>query len=338
MFISRFAFACLVLLTAAAARAELTVATYDSIFEQGLAKRIAAAFEKKCGCKVRIFSAGDAGRLVARMQLDAERGKHSFQIAFGLDAFAFERARPWVEPFKGRKIARLERTLPEVRLGDGFVPFDYGVLAWMADTEALAKDKVAVPARFSDLLNPRYSRRLLLPDPRTSSPGLGFLMSTRELGDFAGFWPAFRPQILTMPSGWSGAYSLFLKGEAPLVLSYTTSQAYHAEHGDRSGRYRAIMFEDGNPVHVEGAVVVRGSVGDAILRKQAFDFVEFLLSDEVQRMIPQGNWMLPAVRGTKLPPSFEKLPRPVRLLKVEADADGVRRALDEWNRLMSGGR
>jgi hypothetical protein len=34
-------------------------------------------------------------------------------------------------------------------------------------------------------------------------------------------------QTVTVTKGWSEAYGLFLKGESDLVLSYTTSPAYH---------------------------------------------------------------------------------------------------------------
>jgi thiamine transport system substrate-binding protein len=34
-------------------------------------------------------------------------------------------------------------------------------------------------------------------------------------------------RVLTVTPGWSEAYGLFTKGEAPMVLSYTTSPAYH---------------------------------------------------------------------------------------------------------------
>ena len=44
-----------------------------------------------------------------------------------------------------------------------------------------------------------------------------------------------------MTQGWSEAYGLFLKGEADMVLSYTTSPAYHiAVEKDRTTRRRSF--------------------------------------------------------------------------------------------------
>ena len=60
-----------------------------------------------------------------------------------------------------------------------------------------------------------------------------------------------------MAPGWSEAYALFTKGEAPMVLSYTTSPAYHviAENTDR---YKAASFAEGHYLQVEVGGIVAG--------------------------------------------------------------------------------
>ena len=45
----------------------------------------------------------------------------------------------------------------------------------------------------------------------------------------ADIWKGLKPHIVTMAQSWDDAYNgIFLKGEADMVLSYTTSPAYHA--------------------------------------------------------------------------------------------------------------
>jgi ABC-type thiamine transport system substrate-binding protein len=53
-------------------------------------------------------------------------------------------------------------------------------------------------------------------------------------------WEALADNIVTVTPGWSEAYGLFLEGEADMVLSYTTSPAYHliAEEDPTQGRRR----------------------------------------------------------------------------------------------------
>ena len=69
---------------------------------------------------------------------------------------------------------------------------------------------------------------MIYEDPRTSTPGLGLLlwmqkcMATRRRPR-----QQLAKKTVTVTKGWSEAYGLFLKGEGDLVLSYTTSPAYH---------------------------------------------------------------------------------------------------------------
>ena len=99
------------------------------------------------------------------------------------------------------------------------------------------------PKSLDELVNGDPSQKIVLEDPRSSTPGLGFLLWMKQVyGDKAAdAWKKLEPRILTVAPGWSEAYALFTKGEAPMVLSYTTSPAYHviAENTDR---YKAADF------------------------------------------------------------------------------------------------
>jgi hypothetical protein len=88
------------------------------------------------------------------------------------------------------------------------------------------------------------AQKIVLEDPRSSTPGLGFLLWMKSIyGDKAGeAWTKLKPRILTTAPGWSEAYALFTKGEAPMVLSYTTSPAYHIAE-EKSSRYQAANQE-----------------------------------------------------------------------------------------------
>lgn len=72
-------------------------------------------------------------------------------------------------------------------------------------------------------------QKIVIEDPRTSTPGLGLVLWVKSIyGDkTADAWSKLAPKVLTVTPGWSEAYSLFTKGEAEMVLSYTTSPAYH---------------------------------------------------------------------------------------------------------------
>jgi thiamine transport system substrate-binding protein len=113
---------------------------------------------------------------------------------------------------------------------------------------------------------------------------------------------------------------MFLKGEAPWVWSYTTSQAYHRLNGDSQGRYRAQVFEEAMPVQIEGAAWVKLSKNPELAQK----FLEFLVSEKAQTRIPTGNWMLPVRKNVPLPTAFSNLPHPKKLLSL-APSSGLGR-------------
>lgn len=108
---------------------------------------------------------------------------------------------------------------------DTFVPFDYGYFAFVYDKNKLKNP----PKSLKELVESDQKWRVIYQDPRTSTPGLGLLLWMQKVyGDKAPeAWQKLAAKTVTVTKGWSEAYGLFLKGESDLVLSYTTSPAYH---------------------------------------------------------------------------------------------------------------
>ncbi len=106
-----------------------------------------------------------------------------------------------------------------------FIPFDYGYFAFVYDKNKLKNP----PKSLKELVESPEQWRVIYEDPRTSTPGLGLLLWMQKVyGDQAPqAWQKLAQKTVTVTKGWSEAYGLFLKGEGDLVLSYTTSPAYH---------------------------------------------------------------------------------------------------------------
>ncbi len=317
-------------------RPELVVYTYDSLMsKQGWGTAVFPEFEKKCGCTLRVIATGDGGQVLSRLQLDAERGKPTAQVVVGLDQHLWEKAKPLVESWgawRPREFGHLQKDARVGAPGDGFLPFDYGVFAFMADTQALSEQGLHLPRSLQDLLKPEWKRKIILEDPRTSTPGLAFLLFTQvsEGAKVGEFWKKLASQWLTLAPGWDAGYGLFLKKESPLVWSYTTSQAYHEENGDTAKRYRAVVLEEGHPLQIEGAALVKGALDAPGARDRAKAFLEFLISKEAQARIPQTQWMMPARSDVKLPASFMHLPVVTRVHRIETRPESVERDLKSW--------
>ncbi|MDX9784075.1 MAG: thiamine ABC transporter substrate-binding protein, partial [Spirochaetia bacterium] len=110
---------------------------------------------------------------------------------------------------------------------------------------------------------------------------------------------------------------IFTKGEAPLVLSYSTSPAYHKAYED-SERYKALVFTEGHAAQVELA----GILDSSKRKKDAEKFLDFLISAEAQALLPETQWMYPVNVETRLPDSFAVVPQDIRTIQAEiADPD-----------------
>jgi thiamine transport system substrate-binding protein len=315
---------------------ELVLYTYDSFVARGgLGPLILPSFEKKYGCRVKAIATGGEGQLLSRLQLDARRGKSVAHLVLGINRHLWELSKPWVESWGDWVPQGYSELLPQVKVEKGFLPYDYGVLALMVDRQLLRSRAGGVPPRsLQELLKPEWKRNLILEDPRTSAPGLSFFLYTRAvLGDSVwDYWKKLRSQWLTLTPGWEGAYGLFLRKEAPLVWSYLTSQAYHDEQqGQLQTRYQAQLFDEGQPFEVEGVAWVKGAFKSDQEKELAKKFMEYLISPEVQALIPKTVWMLPARKDIDLPMSFKKLPKPSKLISLEVPAKEVESALRKWN-------
>ena len=150
-------------------------------------------------------------------------------------------------------------------------------------------------------------------------------------GDKAGeAWTRLSKRVLTVTPGWSEAYGMFTKGEAPMVLSYTTSPAYHmvAENTDR---YRAAAFPEGHYMQIEVAGMLKSSRNKPLARQ----FLTFMTGPGFQNHIPTNNWMWPAGKISEpLPDAFDKLVKPAKSLLLPAEEVRANRKawIDEWLR------
>lgn len=308
------------------ARAEtpvLTVLTYDSFTsEWGPGPIIAKGFEESCGCAVNFVTAGDGAAVLARLKL--EGAATEADVVVGLDTNLTAAAAPLFAP-----VAAPENSLPVAFADPKFVPFDWGWFGFVHDTTRLATP----PKNFEALA--ASDLKIIIQDPRSSTPGLGLVMWVRAAyGDRAPeIWAALADNIVTVTPGWSEAYGMFLEGEADMVLSYTTSPAYHLI-AEQDASKAAALFDEGHYLQVE----VAGKVATTDQPALADAFLAYLTSDAAQTALITTNWMYPAnMPAAGLPEGFETLVQPATSLLLPADAAESLRAeaIAEWQAALS---
>ncbi len=299
----------------------LRVLTYESfVTDWGPGPLIEEAFEETCGCDLQLVGAGDGAALLARAKLEGDRSEAD--VILGLDTnLTADAAETGLFAPHGIDPSGLD--LPVEWEDPLFLPYDWGYFAFVHDTSL--ED---VPGSLAELAESDLS--VIIQDPRTSTPGLGVLMWAEAVfGDESrAWWDAMADNILTVTKGWSEAYGLFLDGEADMVLSYTTSPAYHLIAEDDASK-AAAKFDEGHYLQVE----VAGKLAATDQPELADDFLEFMLSDEFQRIIPTTNWMYPAKVPEKgLPEEFDTLisPEEALLFPAEKAAEAREDALSKW--------
>lgn len=302
----------------------LTIYTYDSFTSKwGPGPKVKEAFEKDCNCNLKFVALEDGVSLLSRLKLEGKYTKAD--IVLGLDTnLTADAYKTGLFAPHGMKMKN--SSLPSEWKNGTFLPYDFGYFAFIYD-----KTKFAHPPKsLKELVESKDAPKILIQDPRTSTPGLGLLLWVKKVyGDKADeAWEKLSPRIVTVSKGWSEAYGLFLKDEAPMVLSYTTSPAYHiiAEEKDN---FAAAKFEEGHYQQIEVAGMIASSKNKALAKQ----FLSFMQGDKFQSIIPTNNWMFPAfLPADKLPEAFKTLidPTPALLFDEGEVAKNRKAWVKEW--------
>ena len=297
----------------------LSVYTYDGFnSDWGPGPQIEAAFEEVCACDLQFVGAGDGAAVLSRLRLEGD--STDADVVLGLDTNLMGAAAD-TGLFSVTSV-EADYDLPVAWDDATFVPFDWGYFAFVAGTD------VAAPSNFRELAD--SDLKIVIQDPRSSTPGLGLVTWVAAVyGDDAGaLWGDLADNIVTVTPGWSEAYGLFLEGEADAVLSYTTSPAYHLIAEEDASK-TAWAFDEGHYMQVE----VAAKLASTDVPELADAFLQFLVTDAAQSVLPTTNWMYPAVLPEAgLPSGFETLIQPeTALLLPAAEAQAIAGpAIDTW--------
>ncbi|EIZ1040713.1 thiamine ABC transporter substrate-binding protein [Vibrio parahaemolyticus] len=295
--------------SAFAAENTLTIYTYDSFAaDWGPGPKIEQAFEAKCGCDVNFVALDDGVSILNRLRL--EGGNSKADIVLGLDNNLMAEAKK-TGLLTEHNVDTANTVLPNGWSDTTFVPYDYGYFAFVYNKEKLANP----PKSMKELVETRDDLKVIYQDPRTSTPGHGLMLWMKSIygDDVTQAWQKLASKTVTVTKGWSEAYSMFLNGESDLVLSYTTSPAYHLI-AENDSKFATANFSEGHYMQVEVAAKVKGSKNSEL----ADQFMNFILSDEFQSAMPTGNWMYPVI-DVELPKGFETLSVPSKSLSFSAD-------------------
>jgi len=299
---------------------KLTIYTYDSfVSEWGPGPIIEKIFEEKHNADIEFVAVDSAATLLNKVILEGDTSKAD--IVLGLDMNLFDLAEQ-SGLFTSHNIKDINNliNLPLKWESNKFVPYNYGYFSFVYNEANLATP----PKSMDELIN-STNARIVIQDPRTSTPGLGLLTWMKALyGDKAGDeWKKLNKKIISVTKGWTDAYyNFFMAGEADMVLSYTTSPAAHIMFEERYD-ILATTFEEGNYITIEFAGILNNSQNKDLANK----FLNFMLSEEFQSVIPSTNIMYPITNIKDLPEAFDKLDVPNF---IQMDPKEINKNKEKW--------
>ncbi|MDB4861149.1 thiamine ABC transporter substrate binding subunit [Alphaproteobacteria bacterium] len=313
----------ILLLTTVVKAEKLIIYTYDSfVSEWGPGPIIEKQFEETYQIDLELVAVDSAATLLNKVII--EGNNTNADIVLGLDMNLFESAKK-SNLFDNHSLADLndKLNLPINWESELFVPYNYGYFAFVYNNKNLKNP----PKSMDELIN-STDARIVIQDPRTSTPGLGLLTWMKALygKDAQSNWKKLNKKIIAVTKGWTDSYyNFFMAGEADLVLSYSSSPAAHIMF-EETNEISASTFEEGNYISIEFAGILKSSRN----KEMANNFLNFMISDDFQSVIPSTNIMYP-VTNVSLPKAYNKLEIPNALQLDPRDInDNKETWINEW--------
>jgi thiamine transport system substrate-binding protein len=243
-------------------------------------------FEQKQNCTINWRTFSDTPSLVMRLRLEGDASKAD--IILGVDTLFSESIRKFLRPLDSVKNS-FQKTV-DLPQDDKLQPY------LLAPLCIVCRGTDFNPTSFEELLEAIGNDQFLFQDPRTSLPGLAFLAWIYHNKHPKKFWKAVSPKILTVTKGWSHSYGLFSQGQGKCIVSYASADPYHRSKNETD--IHALRFER-HPLQV----MVTGILKSTKNPSKAQAFINFLLSQKMQKVMSLDNWMWP-INAASIPETF----------------------------------
>lgn len=326
----------------AQAKAPTIVAyTYSSFASYGAADVVSKAFTAATGAGVQFVATGDSRAMLAKLIAERDAaGQPPADVFIGVEAndLGTAKAHDVFMPLSSSDIPNLA-TVPESLLFDPdklLIPYEHGFITIVYDSTKLSPDRL--PKTLDDLLDPKYSKALVVEDPRTSSPGLSFLLWTVARYGQSGYiqyWKRLMPNVLTISPSWDAAFDLFSKGEAPMMVSFSTDHAYDVI-SNQSQKIQVLTPDGQGYRTIFGMGIVKGTRNLQLAKK----LLDIILSPDVQSQLPETEWMFTANPQAAVPADWQQysvVPAAPIFLPPSQTASSLSGLLDRWVNEILGG-
>jgi len=298
---------------------QLTIYTTYSIIWDKSWKDIFSHFERKNKCRLEFITFPNSHYLLEAVKTDS-----AVDIVLGLDNINYytDYLDTLFIPYKPARSKAIKEDLIFDR-NFSLTPVSYGELSFIINKNEIGDP----PYTFGIMQDGMFKQKLLFPDPTTSSYGKAFLIwsiSTFGVNGYGHFWRSINENIFTTTDSWDESYNMFLAGEAPIVLGYSTVPLYHSIR-DSSDTIDSVIPSEGGFRIIETAGIYYKSQNLLLSQK----LIDYLIDPEYQNTILATKWVYPATTIESSYPA-DRFPKMSKDLTFELSANYIRKNFNNW--------
>ncbi|MEC7988647.1 MAG: thiamine ABC transporter substrate-binding protein [Candidatus Thermoplasmatota archaeon] len=293
---------CLILEPGRDSDGTLRILTYDIA---AFSDEMLAEFTNQTGYPVEMIRTDDSGGILEQL-LQTQQAQQA-DLAIGLDNTYLQTALNFclLQPHNA-SVSGISETALEPYNGPLALPFDRGDVCLNYDETRVDGTNLTVPTSLWNLTEPEWNGLAAFPSPVTSSPGRAFMAATidyfendeDDTTDAFDWWKAMAANGAIFTTGWTEAYEIHYSGgygewveghlgDAAMTVSYCHSPGVEAFYGGNWTKSTSLTLPRSSFHQVEYAGVING--GTELDAAKAF--ITYLLSEEVNRNMPENNLM-----------------------------------------------
>ena len=339
---------------------ELVIITYDVL---ALTDDMIQQFENESGLSVTLVKLDDAGSILD--YLIQNEGTENIDLAIGLDNTYLQTAinRGVLTEHQANILSASpsqNTPISEAALlpysGSLAVPFDMGYVCLNYDTSIVDGENMTVPTNLWNLTEEEWRGKVAIPSPISSSPGRAFMLATLDYfsysedssDSFKQWWSAMEENDVIITSGWTEAYETHYSGgygewtegyigDAHITVSYCHSPGVESWYNENWTKSASLDLPQSSFFQVEYAAAVTGGNVEA-----ASEFIDYLLSEQVNSQMPEQNLMYSVLEGEDLPTAngyryHSTVPSEPAEISMQEIAENMELWLQQWNSAMTSG-
>lgn len=290
----------------------LKILTYDIA---AFSDAMLANFTEQTGFAVELVYADDAGGILEIML--QTQASPQVDLAVGLDNTYLQTALDFcLLTVNNVDTSNVDPNVMGLYDGPKAVPFDQGHVCLNYDEEIVDGENLSAPQTLWDLTEPAWADKTVFPSPLTSSPGRAFMVATIDYFEndpdtnttAFDWWQAMAENGARFTTGWTEAYEIHYSGgygawvdghlgDAAMTVSYCHSPGVEAFYGGNWTKSTSVVLPRATFHQVEyGGLVNGGGNADA-----ANAFLTFLLSEDINRNMPENNLMQSVLNNATWP-------------------------------------